>query len=219
MSVLNEHLEHHVNQKLLANQELSSQRINVVADAGEITLHGCVQSYRRKLAAEEIAIDDENVHVVRNELVVATPEAHAPAFLAELVNRLLDNDGGLSNESIMVNSKGNTLTLSGYASSEIEKTRIADVAASVDGVRKVANMLVVNPVEVARNRQHCLEILESLNAIIGFSSRGLRLSVVNESARLSGWVAAAWMKETAETTVRSYGILTLTNDINLDPVV
>jgi osmotically-inducible protein OsmY len=215
--MLNEHLEHHVNQKLLANNGLSSQRIDVTADSGVVTLHGNVQSYRRKLTAQEIAMADQHVQEVHNELVVATPNDHSPDFLAETVNLLVDNADGLSNESIVVSSKSSSVTLSGYVSTELEKARVADIACSVDGVMEVTNLLIVNPNQVAKNCEHCRTILRSLSSIIGLSGENLRLSVVNETARLSGWVKAAWMRDAAEVAVRGFGILTLANDVAVEP--
>lgn len=213
MTILNEHLEHRVNQNLLANSELSSQRIDVTADAGIVTLHGEVQSFKRKLTAQEVAMADENVREVRNELVVRTPSGHSEPFLAELVNRLIDNVEGLSNESILIASNGNKITISGYVSNDREKINVEDIARSVDGVQEVTNLLIVNPDEVFSNREHCEKIRASISEIIGLAHAELRLSVVNETARLSGWVNSLWMKEAAEAEARRFGILTLANDI------
>ena len=74
MPMLDEHLEHHVSQLLLANEELSSQRIAVTVKDGKVTLAGRVQSFRRKLAAQEIVEADSNVTGVYNELAVESPE-------------------------------------------------------------------------------------------------------------------------------------------------
>ncbi|MFK7769070.1 MAG: BON domain-containing protein [Mariniblastus sp.] len=217
MTMLNEHLEHHVNQKILAHSDLSSQRIEVTADFGEVTLHGKVQSFRRKLTAQEIAMSDGNVSQVHNELVVETPNNHSATFLVELVNRLLDVADGLSNESIMVSSSGNTVTISGYVKTDLEKIRVADIASSVDAVLEINNLLVVNPQQVDANRKHCVKVLEAISSVIGMENSNIRFSVVNEPARLSGWSRSLWMKDAAECEARRFGVLTLTNDVVVDP--
>jgi osmotically-inducible protein OsmY len=214
--MLNEHLEHQVNRNLLADQDLSSQRIDVAADAGVVTLSGNVQSYRRKLAAQEIAMATEHVQQVRNEILVSTPDQNSTTQIAEIVNETLDHSEGLRNESIMVSVKDEVITLTGYVRSEAEKTRVSDVAHSVDRVRDINNFLIVNSTQVTHNIEHCATVLQSIASIIGLRAENLRLSVVNESARLSGRVDAIWMKEAAETTVRKFGILTVANHLTVD---
>lgn len=213
MSMLDEHLEHHVSQLLLADDAISSQRITVVAKNGTVTLVGRVQSFRRKLAAQKIAEADTNVSVVYNELVVESTDGNSDVAIASKVNRKLDAATDLTGEAIRVDVKAGTVTLTGYVGTELKKLRSADISAAIDGVREVNNMLVVNPGQVAANQEHALTILESMSSIIGMENERVRVSVVDEMARLSGDVDSPWKKEKAEEVVGQYGVMHIANEI------
>ena len=213
MTMLNEHLEHYINQKLLSNDDLSSQRIDVVANGGVVTLSGEVQSYRRKLVAHEIVASCDEVAELKNEITVASSEIEDDSALTEQVNSLLDADTDIVNESICVSAKTGVVSLTGYVSTELEKTRAADIAAAVPGVLEIANFLIANPDEVASNRIHCQKVLDAITGVIGMEDENIRLAVVNEVARLSGTVDEAWKRASAEEVVRQFGILTVSNEI------
>ena len=218
MTMLNEHLELEIKQQFLANDDLSSQRIDVTANGGQITLSGRVQSFRRKLAAQELAAASEHVISVDNQLVVEAPVFKNDISIATDVNRLFDDAVNLTNESVRVRSKTQTVALTGYVNSELEKVFAADLAASVDGVAEVDNFLVVNPEQVLANREHCQKILDSIAGLIGMQNEKIRLSVVNETARLSGVVDAPWKAEIAEEVTGQYGIMNVLNEITVHPV-
>lgn len=216
--MLDEHLEHHLNQLLLADDELSSQRIKVIASRGVVTLAGQVQTFRRKLAAQELVQAAAHVREVRNELEVASPNWENDQDIALQVNQEIDALAGVKSDSVRVDAKTGKVALTGYVSTERDKLRVADVATSVDGVSEVSNLLVVNPDQVAKNQQHARRIIDSLRNVIGMENcDSVRVSVVDETARLSGRVDAVWKKEQAETLVTQFGILNVSNEISIDP--
>jgi osmotically-inducible protein OsmY len=215
MAMLNEHLEHHVKQLILANEDLSSLEIAVSADDGVVTLSGSVQSFRRKLAAQEIVESDAKVARVINNLTVEPAQDSTDTMIALAVNQKFDTAADIEGESISVDAKTGTITLTGYVSTDLEKLRVADMAAAVDSVSRVTNLLIVNPDEVKANKEHVHEILESIRQIIGMEEEQIRLSVVNENARLSGYVDALWKKEKAETVVSQHGVLKIANQITV----
>jgi hyperosmotically inducible protein len=214
--MLNEHLEHHVSQLLLAHDDLSSQRITVLANNGNIVLAGRVQSFRRKLAAQEVAAADANVATVVNELIVDPPCDQTDTETALKVNETLDKATDLSSPSIRVDANSGTVTLTGYVGTELKKLRAADIAASIDKVQSINNLLVVNPVQVATNQKHVRTILQSVSNIIGMENEQIRISLVNETARLSGSVDSEWKKEKVETVVCQFGVLNVANDITVE---
>ncbi len=209
----NEHLEHQVNQKLMACEELSSMPIDISADDGQVTLVGTVQSFRRKLKAQEIASACSGVTTVVNELVVDPVKSESDDVVAAGVNKRLEDESRLNHQAIRIDVRSGTVSLTGYVSSQSEKEIAADVAAGSAGVRGINDMLIVNADRVLANSEHCSLILAAIGRIAGMENENLILSVVDETARVSGTVNAIWKKEIAETTIRQFGILNVCNEI------
>lgn len=103
--------------------------------------------------------------------------------------------------------------MTGYVDCPLAKLKAADIATAVSGVVAVNNYLIVNPSQVASNRSYCASVLKLIRSEIGMQDAQLRLSIVNEIARLSGVVDAAWKAEVVEKVVRQSGILTVINEI------
>jgi osmotically-inducible protein OsmY len=161
--MLNEHLEHAVTQSLLEASELSSMPITITAENGIVTLLGSVQSYRRKLAAHQIVESCEGVASVVNNLTVDTPNDVMDETIARDVNHHLASMSNLPNQSIRVDARDGTLTLTGYVRNDDERRQAEDVAAGTDGVRDVCNMLIENPDRSLANE----ELANSIRAKIG----------------------------------------------------
>lgn len=212
-AMLNEHLEHHVTQRLVDDPDLSSQRIQVSADHGIITLSGHVQSFRKKLAASCIASADKHVVSVVNKISVAPHLDADDATIAFQVNLSLRNLSQLSEQTIRVDAKGGVVTLTGYVAADLDKQQAADFASGVDGVKGISNLLIVNIDEVQKNRLHCEAILAAISDVIGMENEQLMLSIVNETAKISGTVDSLWKRDEAESVARQFEILTVCNDI------
>ena len=79
-----------VKEAFVRDQRISGQRIEVSAQDGIVALRGSVQSYRRKLAAEEIAVSVHDCHGVVNELAVTPAQPLPDEGVGNLVRTLLD---------------------------------------------------------------------------------------------------------------------------------
>ncbi len=213
MSVLNEHLEHQITQRLMQSEELSSQPIRVMASDRVVTLAGTVQSFRRKLKAHQIAAQCESVKSVINHLMVKPPESISDEMVAFEINQCLAKASLLRPQSVRIDSRTGAVTLTGYVSNSSELDLVADVAAGVEGVRSIKNMLVVNPDRALANDEHANVIRAATMRIIGMENDELSLSVIDESVRISGRVDALWKKDAAEKTVRQFGILNVCNEM------
>ena len=139
--------------------------------------------------------------------------------IALKVNQRLDEAVDLAGESIRVDARSGAVTLAGYVETDLKKMRAADIAAAVDKVREVTNLLVVNPDQVGANRAHVNTILQSISTIIGMENEEIRISVVDETARLSGQVDAFWKKEKAAVVVAQHGVLKIANDITVESLI
>ncbi len=213
MPIQNEHLEHQVNQRLMESDDLSSTPIEVTVDDGNVTLSGTVQTFRRKLRAQEIAAACVEVRSVVNELAVDPASSLPDEAVALNVNKLLQDDNRLNHQTIRIDVRDDTVSLTGYVGNAAEKQIAADIAAASVGVREINNLLIVNADRVQSNVEHCITILSTISRIIGMEDEKLIVSVVDETARISGKVDALWKKEAAESTIRGFEILNVCNVI------
>jgi len=129
---------------LITTEDVSATKVNVDTVDGRVTLHG--------------------TRDVRNLLQVVKPSAQAEiavtdAQLKDRVSKALANDAGLANSKIAVSSvnKGVVL-LSGTAQTLSDTLRAVEIAARVDGVRRVASEIespdVIGDAEVWRDGKY-----------------------------------------------------------------
>ena len=213
MSIENERLEHTVSQILRDAPDLSSNRIEVIADDGEVTLRGTVQSARRKLSAHEIAAAHPDVSAVINDLEIGQGTIVSDVAIAFNVTVGLTNDHRVHAQTICVDVLNGNVTLTGYVSSDTEKNVASDVSLGVSGVRAVENMLINNPDAVISNSEHAATISGEIERAIGLELDNFFLSVVDETAKIGGTVDEIWKKEEVEKIVRKHQILTVANSI------
>lgn len=158
-----------VKAKLLADDRTKGFDVNVDTRNGIVTLTGGADSQAAKLAAGQLAGQAEGVVLVKNELVVATPDTEArqdantatlsgevrekmdeagdgidDAWITSKVKAQLLADEQVKGTAINVDVKGNVVTLTGTAASAEARARAIELARATRGVRGVqADGLVV----------------------------------------------------------------------------
>ena len=152
---------------LLKDSRLSGQPIGIRVKNGEVTLEGWVQTFRRKLAAQEIASSFEGCRHVSNKIEVRPPEPMPDIKIASYVRRGLRLHADLAKESVTVSVREGIASLKGNVSSQWERTIAEDVARSAIGVRDVQNVLVIDPAAVMKNVHICEEIKNVLSQTRG----------------------------------------------------
>jgi osmotically-inducible protein OsmY len=198
---------------ILADERLSAQPITLSVSEGTVTLRGSVQTYRRKLAAQEIASSFEGVRDVVNNLTVEPPDQMTDQEVAVSVRATLDANADVTKEAITVSLRNQTVTLNGTVGSQWERIVAEDVARGVRGVRDVENLLVVNICEQREDEARCKQIEEALRHTEGLEKAGILVAVNNKMVVLAGEVREPLQKEAAESTVRRLGVFQIRNDI------
>ncbi|NPA90330.1 MAG: BON domain-containing protein [Chloroflexi bacterium] len=112
--------------------------IEVEVKDGVVTLTGWVRTSTMKHMATKLAAEVPGVKEVHNCLVADDELERAVAAALEAEPSLEDDFPG-----IHVDALAGAITLWGYVSSEEDKRRAEEIAAQVDGVRKVINDLKV----------------------------------------------------------------------------
>jgi osmotically-inducible protein OsmY len=209
----NEELVGRIRQAMLDDERLSGQPIDLTAEGGIVTLRGSVQSYRRKLAAHEIAASFDGCRDVINELTVEPASAVPDEQVTNHARAALDSHADITNEVIAVSASDGVVTLNGHVASEWERSIAEDVAMSARGVRSVQNLLVVDLAREIEDQALSHNIREALKWARGLRDVDIQVAVTGDTAVLSGEVGQLWQKETAAAVVRRFRIHRLRNDI------
>jgi len=204
-----------VEQALLRDARLSAQPIEIAVDGGIVFLRGSVQSYRRKLAAYEIAASFEACCGVRNELQVVPALEMADAEVANLVRSALEAHADVRKETIVVSSQAGVVVLGGSVASAFERAVAEDIALAVRGVRAVKNRLIIDLAERSENEALCKEIRTAMASARGLQHSGIRVAVGGDTVVLSGTVDALWKVEAAEVLARRFGLWNVCNEISV----
>jgi osmotically-inducible protein OsmY len=120
---------------------VSSFKIDAEVAQGKATLRGTVSSLNAKLAAESIARHTVGVRDVSNRIVVATKAPLPDKAIGDRVRAALFANPITEAYEIKTEVADGTVRLIGGVDTNYERAMAADVAASIDGVKKVENKL------------------------------------------------------------------------------
>jgi osmotically-inducible protein OsmY len=211
--IRDEELVGRIRNALLLNEVLSEHPIEVSVANGIATLEGTVQTYRRKLAAQEVAASFDGCRGVVNELKVEPSALSPDDEVANHVRAALDAHADITKEVVTVSVTGGVATLNGRVGSNWERTLAEDVALSARGVRSVQNLLTVDLPGEIEDQALSHNIREALKWARGLRDSEIQVAVTGDMAVLSGEVEQLWQKETAATVARRFRICKFRNDI------
>ncbi|MGE0191162.1 MAG: BON domain-containing protein [Planctomycetota bacterium] len=124
---------------------------NVEADAdpaGVVTLRGTVDNLKALRAAEDVALHTVGVHSVLNHLRVR-PAERSDTEIATSLRDAIQRDPYLDGYEVAVRVHDGVAHLSGTVDTFFEKGHADDVAARINGVKRVANKLEVEDLPYA----------------------------------------------------------------------
>jgi osmotically-inducible protein OsmY len=121
--------------------------VGVEVDSGVVTLTGTVNSYAKRVAAQEAAHRVGGVLDVANEIHVNVPGMleRTDTEIALAVRRALDWDVQVPDRSILSTVAGGVVTLEGSVDFPHEREDAERAVHNLTGVRGVINKLVVSP--------------------------------------------------------------------------
>jgi hyperosmotically inducible protein len=133
---------------LIDDQVTKARDINVETYRGVVQLGGFVDTNEQKSRAGEIARAVSGVQEVRNDLRVSSPQATVgqvvdDSALTAAVKGKLITDQTMQSYKVNVETQKGVVQLTGFVDSADAKSRAADIARSVNGVRDVRNDLEV----------------------------------------------------------------------------
>jgi hyperosmotically inducible protein len=138
-----------VKAELIGNKQTKAHSINVETYKGVVQLSGFVATQAEKDAAGKVAQGVDGVTEVRNSIAIGadTPMGQKldDSMLTGKVKAALIDAKDVSSTNINVETRGGVVQLSGFVSSEAMRDKAGQVAARVNGVKSLDNVLVVKP--------------------------------------------------------------------------
>lgn len=210
-------IEEAIRQAMLYDERLAAQSVVVSVSDGIVRLSGVVQSYRRALAAHEVAASLSGVREVVNNLTVEPPTSVSDGEIADHVRAALAAHADVVKEAITVSVSGGVVTLQGSVRDAWQCATAEDVARSARGARNVRNLLVANLTDQINDEETGLEIQRAIRRACGLSNADVRVAISERTVVLSGIVATFRAKEVAEQITRRFGLLHVRNEIRVLP--
>ncbi len=133
---------------LTEDKTAEASEINLEVYKGVVQLNGFVDNAKEKTHAGEVAKAVEGVKGVENNLMIKQAEQTAGGVIDDStvtskVKTALIGNADTKAHDIKVETRGGVVQLSGFVSSEAQKTAATKVAQSVEGVKSVKNSISI----------------------------------------------------------------------------
>ena len=144
LSISDEEIEEAIKDASLYDPRVFSFEITPESNNGWVTLRGTVENLKAKISAEKLAENTTGVIGVTNRIKVRPAIIISDDEIESSVQNALMTNAITESWEIKVDINSGIATLSGVVDSYLEKTEAEWVAAAVEGVNEVNNLLRVN---------------------------------------------------------------------------
>jgi osmotically-inducible protein OsmY len=169
--------------------------VAATAQDGAVTLTGAIDTYAGKLAAERAAKRVRGVRAVANDLTVRLRAPRMDTDIAADVALALRVNAAVP-ETVQAAVHNAVVTLTGEAKWSFQAREAERSIRHVKGVHAVHNYITVVPRAVEKDVRH--RIVEALHHNANVDSRQINVTIVGETAELTGTVGTWLQRETAE---------------------
>lgn len=214
-----EAIQEDVLEELKWDTRVRPNEIGVVVKDGIVTLMGWVDSYVKKMAAEEIAHRVQGVKAVANDI-----EVHLPSFaertdadLAKAALNALRWDAAIPADKIDVTVSQGWVTLKGEVEFGFQKRDAERAVRRLSGVKGVSNLIMVKSHVLPTDLKEKIEKALVRNAETDASR--ITVEVQDGTVILRGTVSSYAEKKAAEDTAWSApGVSEVVNHIVISPL-
>jgi len=197
---------------------VNAQDIQVTVNNGQAHLMGTVDSYIKKLAAENAALRINGVKGVTNEIVVNIPAEllRHDSEIAEAVKKAIALNSSIDENKIKVSCKDGWVTLEGEVKWEYQRSTALLLTADISGVTGITNRLaVLSATEIRNDIKDKIESALARNAF--FTPHEINVKVDGTKVILTGKVRSPAEKSAAEAATWSApGITEVVNQIDVE---
>jgi osmotically-inducible protein OsmY len=140
---VDEDIRERVKNMLAWNPSIDSSKIEISVISGQVRLEGSVDSYWKKLRAEDITTQVAGVVSVENLLSIVPSEQFSDEVIADSIMNSLERSGAVNAEDIDVRVEKGIVTLSGSIPDHMSREIVLKSAEYTAGVIDVIDNLVI----------------------------------------------------------------------------
>ena len=214
-----EQIQTDVLEELKWDTRVRPNEIGVAVKDGIVTLTGWVDSYLKKMAAEEAAHRVPGVKAVANDIEVRLPgfAERTDTDLAAAVLNALRWDAAIPTGKVDVTVSQGWVTLKGEVDYAFQKRDAERAVRRLSGVKGVSNLIVVKPQVFPSDLKQQIERALVRNAET--DARNITIEVEGSKVILRGTVRSYAEKQAAEDTVwAAPGVTDVENRIVVSPI-
>jgi osmotically-inducible protein OsmY len=214
----NDHdIKQQVMQELMWDSHVGLTNIGVKVDNGVVTLSGPVESYAKKIAAQEAAHRVLGVLDVANDLEVRLANAPNDTEIAKAVRNALQWNVWMVDEEIESTVSNGVVTLEGNVAALRQREDAERAVRRLNGVRAVNNKIKVKPT-TADAEELRLNIEEALERRADREAEHLRIEVNNDTVDIWGRVHS-WQEKRAVlgSIIHARGVNKVNDHLRIDP--
>jgi len=207
-------------EELKWDTRVQPNEIGVMVKDGVVTLTGWVDSYLKKMAAEEAAHRVRGVKAVANDIEVRLPGSaeRTDADLAKAVLNALRWDAAIPTDKVDVTVSQGWVTLKGEVEFGFQKSDAERAVRRLSGVKGVINLITVKPRPSPSDLKQQIERALIRNAET--DARNITVEVQGSKVILRGTVRSYAEKQAAEDTAWSApGVSEVDNRIVISPML
>jgi osmotically-inducible protein OsmY len=177
---------------------LSTSQIGVAVSNGVVTLSGQVDSYSKKLAAENVAKKVSGVKAIAEDIQIdiSLPDRKTDADVAGAVVNALKWHSAVREEKIKIKVEDGIVRLEGEVEWEYQRTSAKSAIENLAGVRGVINLITVKPRITPSEIQQ--KISSAFHRSATIDSGKVSVEVIGSKVILSGTVRSFAEKEDAQ---------------------
>lgn len=213
-------IQQEVLQELKWDTRVRAAEIGVAVYSGVVTLTGTVDSYAKKMAAQEAAHRVAGVLDVANDIQVKIPGnlARSDSEIAQAIRRTLEWDVWVPDERIRSTVSDGWVSLDGTVDLLRERTDVERAIRALAGVKGVTNKIVV--ANVGAKAVEVRDMIEkALERRAEREAERIKVEVANGRVTLSGRVRS-WAEKRAilGAVAHAPGVNSLEEDLFVDPM-
>lgn len=196
---------------------LQASEIGVAVKNGVVTLSGHVDSYPKKLAAENAAKKISGVKAIAEDIQIGVSPAQqrSDTEIAEAIVNAIKWHTAVREEKIKVKVENGIVKLEGEVEWEFERQKVKTAVENISGVRAVHNLIIINPQTTPIDVERKIRAAFHRSATIDAGK--INAEVIGNKVILRGNVRSFVEKEDAENAAWSApGVLSVESHLKVE---
>lgn len=193
----NQELQSDVQSAINWEPNMHSAEIGVTVNDGVVTLSGSVDSYSKKIHAENAAKNVVGVKAIAEDIVIDYGNSIIKSD-TEIANEVLEawkGNRNVPNDKIKVKVENGWVNLEGEVAWNYQKEASKNVINDLSGVKGVSNLIAVK--SESKDVLEKVAVEEALKRNWSINAQDIKVGVKNNNVKLTGLVTSIYQKEEA----------------------